>query len=871
MAIRTTDYEILLKMRADIAQALGQLDRAKDKTKQFGDAAGTATARMSSLLGSVKTLAGAIAIGFAVHEVADFTRYLVGANEQLFQMVKRAEGLNVSVKFLSGLSEQADDLGINIQQLAVVFGTLNRQIATAQNGSASAKTLFKDFGVDPDKAKSTEEIFLGIADSVEKYGLNVRRAGELTQIFGASGKDIVPILKQGATTIRAQNDAMAKTGQIISDDAVPNIVELHNATDAIGDSFTALRNNLIVQLAPAISDIADQFNDFVNDHGPALTSEIADIVAKLPALARGFGDVANAAVTVASKVGGFVEELKGMAEYAAKVQHGAGGDDLGGLLVEQDDIQAELRQRQKHPALSAINTFLAGTENNPVQNFVEGGRARIQSMSTDALNARLDEIQAQVFALEHQKKPFVNPQEGDNRGLYISEGGGTSTTPPASTNTSANAEAAAIAKQAAAAQAALTQSLIDFQSQLSPAAAIYAKYNEVVKKATEEAELAKQAQGANAQAIELQKRAVIDLAGTQRDAALAALAHSNAQKSLAAAMQQVNGILDDQARQEQQIQAEQQAGLISEYTARRRIIALHQQTAQALDALLPKLREMVAATGDPQALENLKNLEAQIAQLKIQANDTAQALQSGFESGLEQGLEGLAMRTMSVADAFRTLALSVAQSLAQVAARALAAKATDAISGLLGHGDGSQDMAQGATKVTSASVVLAGASVALGINADKLQRAATTLAIANGLSLAAGHAEGGLIVGPGTPTSDSIPARLSNGEWVMKTAAVKHYGVGFMAQVNQMRFADGGLAFADAPSPGDLGFRMPATARTGDLSAAADANRAPTVNFRNVNVVDPEMVTGAMNSAAGETVILNVISRNAVKIKQRLY
>lgn len=34
--------------------------------------------------------------------------------------------MNVSVKFLSGMSEQADDLGIKVNQLAVVFGTLNR-------------------------------------------------------------------------------------------------------------------------------------------------------------------------------------------------------------------------------------------------------------------------------------------------------------------------------------------------------------------------------------------------------------------------------------------------------------------------------------------------------------------------------------------------------------------------------------------------------------------------------------------------------------------------------------------------------------------------------------------------------------------------
>lgn len=42
-----------------------------------------------------------------------------------------------------------------------------------------------------------------------------------------------------------------------------------------------------------------------------------------------------------------------------------------------------------------------------------------------------------------------------------------------------------------------------------------------------------------------------------------------------------------------------------------------------------------------------------------------------------------------------------------------------------------------------------------------------------------GHAEGGYIVGPGSGTSDSIVARLSNGEYVMPAHAVQKYGVAF--------------------------------------------------------------------------------------------
>jgi hypothetical protein len=55
-------------------------------------------------------------------------------------------------------------------------------------------------------------------------------------------------------------------------------------------------------------------------------------------------------------------------------------------------------------------------------------------------------------------------------------------------------------------------------------------------------------------------------------------------------------------------------------------------------------------------------------------------------------------------------------------------------------------------------------------------------------------AGGGHVRGPGTSRSDSIPARLSDGEYVIRTAAVKHYGVGFFDALNKMRIGFSDLA-----------------------------------------------------------------------------
>ena len=52
---------------------------------------------------------------------------------------------------------------------------------------------------------------------------------------------------------------------------------------------------------------------------------------------------------------------------------------------------------------------------------------------------------------------------------------------------------------------------------------------------------------------------------------------------------------------------------------------------------------------------------------------------------------------------------------------------------------------------------------------------------------------GGTVRGAGTSTSDSIPAMLSNGEYVVRSSAVSQYGVPFFDKLNAQKFAMGGM------------------------------------------------------------------------------
>jgi TP901 family phage tail tape measure protein len=65
------------------------------------------------------------------------------------------------------------------------------------------------------------------------------------------------------------------------------------------------------------------------------------------------------------------------------------------------------------------------------------------------------------------------------------------------------------------------------------------------------------------------------------------------------------------------------------------------------------------------------------------------------------------------------------------------------------------------------------------------------------------YRQGSLVSGSGTSMSDSIPAMLSNGEYVVRASSVDKYGTGFMDKLNQgvLKMAGGGYVNASAQMP----------------------------------------------------------------------
>ena len=228
---------------------------------------------------------------------------------------------------------------------------------------------------------------------------------------------------------------------------------------------------------------------------------------------------------------------------------------------------------------------------------------------------------------------------------------------------------------------------------------------------------------------------------------------------------QLDDLFTYQSQQETSIQAQVQGGLLNEIQGRQRLVALHQEVGDKIKGYLPQLKEMATAPGEAgdKIREMIRQLEEELGKLNQAGNELTQAFRDGLQSGIESSLMGLAKGTMNLRDAVKNLALTIINSMTQLAAQQLAQMATTS---------------------------LVGSSGGMG-----------------GLLGAVFAADGGQVRGPGSTTSDSIRAMLSDQEFVTRAAVVQQPGaLPFLHDFNRhgmaalegwlprVRHATGGLA-----------------------------------------------------------------------------
>jgi len=846
------DYELLLRVRADMLQAISGLDSVRKKlddagnqAKDMGDKAGKAVDGMSKKFDGLKSLIAGLAIGAGIKAV--------------FGAVQESE--NAVAQLDARLKATGSSAGLTREQLIALSKEMQNLTTFGDEAVLSMETLLLSFG--EIKGPVFKQATQAVLDMSVAMGKDLQTAA--TQVGKALNDPIqglAALSKVGITfndTQKAVIQSLVDTGQ----KAAAQSIILKELEGRFGGTAAAAANTL----GGSLSQLKEAFGDLLEGDGGNLTdatTSVKELTATMrdPSVQEGFSALVSGLTAVASFAAKAAGAFAGFGTAVADVFRADENKSYLGLLQERMRLDNKITTLQDNPIggrlgwnkgdIAELKQQLAVVDKLILaRNAVASTPRKATGVATPAI---IDTLPTVTVSASQQA---------------------------AADKASADKAASQTAKYIAAATA-LQKQMTDLQGTLGPAAAAWNAYNAEVDKANAAAELAKKAPNANAEAIDGERQAVIGLAATIRDAALDKLAAADreawerlrdslrtpAEVQLDKALSQIKELNDDLAK-----------GVINsaQYND-----ALQRVGTQSVVAL-PKYQGADAAVTGPYG-EMAKNFKAQddldaayAAQQasneklltdndKFRGDDLAR--QAAYNAAraetdrqyaeqskaIDQGRQQIGLAAAS--DFFGNLASLQHSSNNKIARIGKAAAIAQAIINTY----------QSATAAFSAMASIPYVGPALGA-------AAAAVAIATGLANVAqiraqpdSYATGGPIRGPGTGTSDSVLMWGSNGEFMQSEAAVKKYGLDFMQSVNSLQypgFADGGFVDSMAGAHRTV---MP------DFDAIGqNASAAPQVH-NNVRVLTSfdanDLAQKILSTPAGEKLVVAHVIANGSAVKQ---
>lgn len=258
-------------------------------SKAVGDATKTATTTSQKL--SNAAVAGMVALGAAA--VTAIGKAIAVTQDWAGDVRALQKVTGQTAESASGLLGAAEQLGIGVDKLSVGFGVL------AKNIVAGAPNLER-YGIAVEDAQGNtlgfDTILNNVATTFNTLPAGIEQTAFAMNVFGRSGKELIPLLKRGADGIELLKDRAVELGLVMSQEDLDATKELAFAQRELGLAFKGAGIALGKTFIPALT------------RGVQLIERVVETVSRIPApvLVGAFAFTAlTGAVAAAFKVGDF--------------------------------------------------------------------------------------------------------------------------------------------------------------------------------------------------------------------------------------------------------------------------------------------------------------------------------------------------------------------------------------------------------------------------------------------------------------------------------------------------------------------------------------------------------------------------------------
>jgi hypothetical protein len=300
--------------------------------------------RSSEAASAALRLLGPVLAGLSVGAVARFARSAIDTVGGLGEL---ADAAGVSTDALQAFGYAATQVGLSNEELQRGLQALTRRISDAAIGEQAAQQAFNRLGIAfrdaSGNARATEAVLVDLAERLSGISNPAERAAVATAVFGDRlGQRLIPFLLLGRDGIERFIVEALRFGAIADADLIAKADAASDKIAALERAFSSLARNLMAQVAPALTYVADRINRIVV--GAPLAERRASLESQRDALQRRLSELeaegaGQPAVSSQPRRGTIQRGLVGVAREQAGVTR-------SGLIAEirqqLDEVQREI-------------------------------------------------------------------------------------------------------------------------------------------------------------------------------------------------------------------------------------------------------------------------------------------------------------------------------------------------------------------------------------------------------------------------------------------------------------------------------------------------------------------------------------------------
>ncbi len=354
------------------------LKKGADESKSILQSIGKQVSVLNTALAGI---GAAVGIGFLVKGFTELTKSQI---DSVSATTRLADRIGTTTEALSGLQYVARQaLGTSdIEGFGDALSDMQEKIGDVTLEEGGAKDIMAQLGLDAESMKNADAVtnFKAISDAISGVESKAEKLHIADTLFGGEGQKMLPLLEMGSEKIEEMQSQAKAMGLTFDEFSGGQVVTAQKAIASLTERFTGLSNQIVVQLAPYITGLIEQMQQFSGTgvsateavstgigwlaSGLGLVSDIVDVV--MDAFQAFRSGVTRIIAGITSGIAGLIRGVEYLSNALSGAESNYGeyaqaiADDLHQLADEQWDDA--LNSFAKAPPSEGISQFFANVQ-----------------------------------------------------------------------------------------------------------------------------------------------------------------------------------------------------------------------------------------------------------------------------------------------------------------------------------------------------------------------------------------------------------------------------------------------------------------------------------------------------------------------------